>query len=123
MGLAFEIPLADVVWTIFVFPALLCPMVAGGDFFRPRENRKHQLLLSGDGNKRYWAQAYLAVLTLSLPGQALGYLGFLFATRNPSLGLNPILASMVGAACGLLVSLLIIQGIRKLVSARLVTQR
>ena len=123
MSLAFEIPLADVVWTIFVFPALLCPMVAGGDFFRPRENRKHQLLLSGDGKKRYWVQAYLAMLTLSVPGQALGYLGFLFARRNPSIGLNPILAGMVGTACGLIVSLLIVQGIRKSVSAKRVTQR
>ncbi len=123
MSLAFEIPLADVVWTIFVFPALLSPMVAASDFFLPRENRKHQLLLSGDGKKRYWVQAYLAMLTLSLPGQTLGYLGFLYARRNPSLDLSPILAGVIGGACGLLVSLLIIQGIRKSVSERLVTQR
>jgi len=118
MYLPFEIQFHDIFNYIFWFPILFCPAYAGGQFFLRKHFRKDILILSGDGRKRYWAQAYLASLIVIAPAGLIGMGLYRGVKAAPSLGLEPILCGFVGSVVGFILSLLMLHGIRTLVSAR-----
>jgi len=118
MHAPFEIQIDDIIKYVFWFPILFCPLYAGGQFFLRKHIRKNILVLSGDERKRYWAQAYLASLIVIAPAGLIGMGLYRGAKTTPILGLEPILCGFAGSVFGFMLSLVMLHGIRTLVSAR-----